>query len=76
MARAKSVVLTPAEKKAAVKTLKGDIKVADSTVKAAVKAKAAEDKAYAAKTKVLVKDIAAKTKAAETLKAKLAALTA
>lgn len=82
MARSKSVVLTPAEKKAAVATVKADIKAQKAILaniagdrKTAAKAVAAAQKADAATQKSLDKQAAVANKTLAGLEGKLAALT-
>ena len=83
MARPKSVILTPAEKKTAIAELKGKLKAATDAVKAAGVVRKDADKAYAAATKTHVnalkendKITAAAQKTVDGLNAQLQALTA
>jgi hypothetical protein len=68
MARAKSAVLSPAEKKAAIKTAKDAVKALNAKIKA-------DNKAHAAVVKAYDKQAAADQKALVKLEAEVASLT-
>lgn len=76
MSRQKSVVLSPADKKALAAEVKGNIKTAKAALKELEDQQKALDKKFAADTKALIKPIAAATKALQALEAKHAELTA
>ena len=83
MARSKSVILTPAEKKTVIVDLKGKIKAAKDAVKAVAALNKEVDKKHAAACKTHEGVVKARAKAGETvakelskMEAQLASLTA
>ena len=71
MARKKSVILTPAEKKLAVSAAKDAVKSAKAKLAEVIKARKALDSEYAKAVKVSDKDIAAAQKALASAEAEL-----
>lgn len=74
MARSKSAVITPAEKKELAKATKVELKEAQAAAKALVASKKAKDKEYAGFIKQHEKDAKAADKKVADLTAKLDAL--
>lgn len=75
MARAKSAVLSAADKRAVIKDLKAKAKEANAAVKAAEKAKALAAKTFEKAQATAEKELAKLTKAADKLNSELAAIT-
>ena len=76
MARANSIVMTPAEKKEALKAAKTELKLVQTSAKELDKAAKARDKVRAGEDKQHAKDAGALGKQLVTLEAKVAQLAA
>lgn len=76
MVRPKSVILSPAEKKAALANLKNQLKEVQNTIKLANGEKKAAQKIFDGVVKTADKAIAVATKQGDSLTAQIAALTA
>ena len=76
MVRPKSVILSPAEKKAALANLKAQLKEVQNTIKLATGEKKAAQKTFDTIVKTTDKAIAAAQKQGDSLTAQIAALTA
>lgn len=74
MARVKSAVLSPTDKKAVIKDLKGKLKVVNAAIKAKEKAQATADKNHAKESAARAKELDRLNKDAAKLQAQLDAI--